>query len=277
MCFLKLHLELPLDVDFPQEADNAIKLNILLQTMMPFNKPCLLIIDNANELEDIETYHNRLLSCTNFHILLTTRVNKKIYNTQFHKVKPLDKTEALMIFKNHYEAHDAEEDELFFALFEKVNKNTLVVELLAKNLANFNNRLKKRYTLNDLLTDINKSLLHLSKSQKVGTFYQAEGGILRSETPENIIAAMYSLVELSQEEKQLLAIFSVLPAESIPFERLETLLLQENLDEILLELFHKGWLDYDNNNGSFRISPVVQEVIRKQQENLYQNCELIDY
>ena len=42
-----------------------------------------------------------------------------------------------------------------------------------------------------------------------------------------------------------------------------------------MALFHKGWLDYDKNGGSFRISPVVQEVVRNQQDNLYQDCEML--
>ena len=272
-----LTLALPLDVEFPNKANNDQRLNILLQTMAELSKPCLLIVDNANELKDIEKYHGVLLKCTNFHVLLTTRVNKEILNTQLYQVKPLNQNDALAIFKKHYPNHDASEDALFFSLFQKVNRNTLVIELLAKNLANFNNSLKKKYALSDLLTDISNNLLALSKSKKVATFYQAQTGIQHKETPENIIAAMYDLVKLSADEQKILSIFSVLPAESIPFQRLETLILNENLDEILLDLFHKGWLDYDKNNATFRISPVVQEVVKSKNNNLRQDCqELID-
>ena len=268
-----LTLALPLSMEFPNEANNDQRLTMLLKAMTELNKPCLLIIDNANELTDIQKYHGALLQCSNFHVLLTTRVNKKILNTQLYEVNPLDQKDALLIFKKHYPNHDESEDDLFFSLFQKVNSNTLVIELLAKNLANFNNNLRTKYALSDLLADISNNLLELSKSKKVGTFYQAQSGIQRSETPENIIAAMYYLVKLSADEQKMLSIFAVLPAESIPFQTLEKLILNEDLDNILLALFHKGWLDYDKENGSFRISPVIQEVLRLKNKDLYPYCK----
>jgi Flp pilus assembly protein TadD len=268
-----LSLKLPLGVDFPDQATNEQRLTILLRAMAELNEPCLLIIDNANEINDIEKYHGALLQCANFHVLLTTRVNKKLHNTELYEVKPLDKIDALALFKAHYAEHDAAEDTLFFTLFEKVNRNTLVVELLAKNLSNFNDGLEIDYTLDHLLQDLNDSLLKLSKSETVGTFYQSQNGILRTETPENIIAAMYDLGKLDETEKRLLSIFAVLPAESIPYAILKDLAEQERLNKFLIGLFEKGWLDYDKTNNSFRISPVVQEVVKSKNDNLYRDCE----
>ncbi len=43
--------------------------------MADLSQPCLLVIDNANELSDLEQYYPRLQRCTNFHILFTTRVS----------------------------------------------------------------------------------------------------------------------------------------------------------------------------------------------------------
>ncbi len=273
-----LSLALPLGLKFPVKANNDERLSMLLQTMAELNRPCLLIIDNANKLLDIQKYHGELLKCSNFHILLTTRINKELSNTTIYEVKPLEPKAALQLFIKHYKAHDSNEDALFFSIYETVNRNTLVVELLAKNLTNFNDELETEYTLNDLLRDISDNLLQLSKSEKVGTFYQSkETGILRMETPENIITAMYDLGKLDDTEKRLLSIFAVLPAESIPYQTLKGLLSQKRLNKFLLGLFEKGWLDYDTNNLAFRMSPVVQEVVKTKENDLRQNCqELID-
>ncbi len=268
-----LTLAFPLGVEFPPQSEPEQKLNILLQTLLELHKPCLLIIDNANELKDIQTYHNRLLACTNFHILLTTRVNKEIPNTTFYKVKPLEPKAALQLFKKHYPDHTTTEDDLFFQIYEAVNRNTLVVELLAKNLVNFNDDLEQNYPLSKLVQEINHNLLQLSKSDKVQTFYQTKDGKPRTEKPENIIAAMYDLSHLNDMEKYLLANLSVLPAESLPYHRLKTLLQQDNLNKHLKGLYEKGWLEYDKNAKSFRMSPVIQEVVRQKNRNLYQDCE----
>jgi len=122
---------------------------------------------------------------------------------------------------------------------------TPFIELLAKNLHN-HNRLKIRYSLNDLFNDLqHKGLLKLN-GQSVSSVYHSNGAALRKETPEAIIAAMYDLGELSDAEQALMSVFAVLSAENIASE--------------------------------FRVSPVVQEITRqKNQARLRQDClNLID-
>ena len=63
-----LTLALPLNVQFAPNATNEERLTALLQVMAGLNRPCLLIVDNANELTDIEKYHKTLLQCSNFFI-----------------------------------------------------------------------------------------------------------------------------------------------------------------------------------------------------------------
>lgn len=83
-----------------------------------------------------------------------------------------------------------------------------MLELFAKNLNHFNNRLKKRYLLADLKRDVEQGLLRLSQSAPVPTRYQG----LRQATPEEIISAMYDISDLPKEETALLAAFAALPS-----------------------------------------------------------------
>lgn len=266
-----LLLAVPLGLQFDERQDTAQRLEVLLTALMNLEKPCLLVIDNANELLDLEASYQHLRRCSNFHLLLTTRI------TDFKRavacaINGLSQDDALALFEKYYRILDGNEKALFFQIREAVGGNTLVLELLAKNLAG-ENRLKQRYSLASLLADLqSQGLLQLSHSQAVDTDYQSKGA-MRRETPEAIVSAMYDLSGLPAQESALLSVFAVLPAENIAFAVLETLLpgLPE-LDTCLLSLAQKGWIEYNETTISFKCSPVVQEVILQKNLHLRQDC-----
>ena len=102
------------------------------------------------------------------------------------------------------------EEPLFKQMYQAVGGNTLVIEVMAKNLSLFH-QIKQHYSLALLVADLDtKGLLALSKSQAVTVGYQAKD-VLRQEKPEDIIAAMYDLSERSRAETALLSVFAVLP------------------------------------------------------------------
>ncbi len=260
-----------LQIVFPPDCPASQRLDRLLAGMADLHKPCLLVIDNANNLAELENYYSALRACSNFHILMTTRITE-FEQVACHKIKPLPWENARALFKQHYPGHHADEDLLLKKILVAVGYNTLVIELLAKNLHN-HNRLKIRYSLNDLFNDLqHKGLLKLN-GQSVSSAYHSNGAALRKETPEAIIAAMYDLGELSDAEQALMSVFAVLPAENIAYPTLETLLPGfEKLDLTLLDLAQKGWLD--NIGSEFRVSPVVQEITRqKNQQRLWHDCQ----
>jgi hypothetical protein len=272
-----LMLAAPLGVKFEDTMDTEERFQVLLTVLANLPKPCLLVVDNANELEDLETYYPQLQRCTNFHVLFTTRVNEYAA-AAFYKIPPLPMELALLAFREHYKAFEPAEEPVFRELYEAVNGNTLVLELFAKNLHHFNTKLKKRYLLTDLRQDVEKNLLRLSSSEAVSIRYQAKGG-QRKAKPEEVIAAMYDLSALPDEEQALLSVLAVLPAERIPYDLLERLLAQEtaarfaDMDRHLLSLAQKGWLDYSDAGNSFKISPVIQEVSKaKNAERLLDDC-----
>ncbi|MEZ4988284.1 MAG: NB-ARC domain-containing protein [Saprospiraceae bacterium] len=268
------NLAAPLGLVFEQTAAEAERLNHLLRAMASLDKPCLLVIDNANELEDLEKNYILLRRCSNFHLLLTSRITH-FEQAATHAIEGLPEAEALALFKRHYPKMKAEEEPLFAAIYHAVGGNTLVVELLAKNVALFHG-IRQQYSLQTLLDDLQqKGVLALTKSAEVKTGYQAKDA-LRSETPEAIIAAMYDLSDLSREETALLSVFAVLPAESIGFEWLEMLLPNTvDIEKNALALAQRGWIEYDETNASFKCSPVIQEITRKKNEQLRADCETL--
>ncbi|MEM0992547.1 MAG: NB-ARC domain-containing protein, partial [Bacteroidota bacterium] len=265
-----LTLAIPLQMRFEATLPNEERLERLLQAMSNLEKPCLLVIDNANEVQELERYYMALRRCPNFHLLLTTRITE-FEGAVRHQVKPLESEDRLRLFQHHYKALRAEEHELLKSIIEAVGKNTLVIELLAKNLKQFN-RLKTHYSLTKLWQDLQEKGLLGIKGKTVQTSYQA-GIQLRRETPEAIIAAMYDLNDLSAAERQMLSIFAVLPAENILFATLADLLPSlEHLEDTLLQLAQSGWLEFNEAESAFKVSPVVQEIVLGKHENVLEDC-----
>ncbi len=272
-----LQLAPHLGLQFDAQMDTAQRLQLLLTALADLKKPGLLVIDNANELDDLQANYQLLRRCSNFHLLLTSRISE-FRQAETYGIAGLPKADALELFIKYYPKFLRTEKEHFFQLHTAVGGNTLVIELLAKNLALFN-RLKTHYSLDDLLRDLQqKGLLQLSHSKEVSTDYHGERA-MRTEKPEAIIAAMYKLSELLPEETALLSVFAVLPAESIAYEMLEKLLPErsEALEIPLLALAQKGWIEYNEHTAAFKCSPVIQEIVRHKNPSLRTDCHpLID-
>jgi hypothetical protein len=91
-----LTLAYPLQVTFPDRMTKVEQLQTLLCEMAELNKPCLLVIDNANSLDDLESHYHALKVCPNFHLLLTTRITS-FENAETHEIKPLDEKNAITL------------------------------------------------------------------------------------------------------------------------------------------------------------------------------------
>ena len=267
----------PLGLQFENNATEAERLDILLRGVADLEKPCLLVIDNANDKDDLQLNYENLRRFRNFHLLLTTRLTK-FRQAAFYYIQGLAEKEALELFKRYFEDFKTEEEPLFAQIHKAVGCNTLVIELLAKNMALFNG-IKQHYSLSDMLADLQtRGLLALSKTGFVDVDYHADDAY-REEKPEDIIAAMYDLSELTREEAALLSVFAVLPSESIAYDTLESLLpnVADKLEQNLLDLAQKGWIDLDKPTASFKCHPVVQEITRKKNTFLRFDCTtLID-
>ena len=109
---LLMYLAEPLRLTFAPTATEAQRLDILLRGLANLKKPCLLVIDNANELEDLEQNYLRLRRCTNFHLLLTSRLTQ-FAQAAFYPIEGLPEAVALDLFRRHYPKLKAAEEPLF--------------------------------------------------------------------------------------------------------------------------------------------------------------------
>jgi len=65
-----------LGLQFEETLPTAKRLDKLLKAMAELKGPCLLVIDNANDMDDLETNSQNLRRCPNFQVLLTTRITE---------------------------------------------------------------------------------------------------------------------------------------------------------------------------------------------------------
>ncbi|ASF47284.1 tetratricopeptide repeat protein [Methylovulum psychrotolerans] len=278
-----LMLALPLQVGFPDAMPTAQRLEVLQAAVANLTAPCLLIIDNANNAEELGRHWGFLHACTHCHILLTSRLNG-FNGADHYPIAALPEDVALSVFNSHYPQHRTEDDGLFFGIYQAVGGNTLVLELLAKNLAAVNVN-KVFYSLSQLLEDLQqKGLLQLAKTKTVNVMGKGVLPVLQAANPTAIIAALYDELEqitpLSAAEQRLLSNLAVLPAENWAYEDLADLLLNPDDDEeafsdTLSGLAARGWLENSVQNGisHYKTSPVVQEITRhKNVEHLQGYC-----
>jgi tetratricopeptide (TPR) repeat protein len=289
-------------VMFHPHDDVNTQIARIAEGLTNLENPCLLVFDNANNAADLEDYLGVLRRLSNCHILLTSRVTV-LEDVSVHRVLPLKEDFAMQLFKKNYPKHSDTEDSLLVALLHAVGYNTLVIELLAKNLAVFN-KFGKNYSLTSLLNDLQERGLLALKVKPIKTLYQANS--LRTETPDTIIAAMYDVSDLTEIERYLLNNFAVLPAENIQYDIFMHLLkpaqkvqkkekniwnklvsfFQSNkkdisldldkIQEALISLQQKGWIDFYEASNDFKISPVIQHITkRKNAVTLLDDCNTL--
>ncbi len=286
-----------LDVEFMPTDTLDEQVQRIAHAISNLDAPCLLVLDNANDAADLKKHYgvlNRLVNCD---ILLTSRV-RQVANMRVLAVQPLTEAEAIQLFGTHYPDVDEVELPLLHDILRAVGYNTLVTEVLAKNMAAFN-RFTVRYTLADLLRDLQEKGLLALKNKTVAVMYGSD--TLREAAPTDIIAAMYDLTRLSDAERYMLSNLAVLPAESIScdfisksiiplnnersiWEKLKTYFTDkkeltitvEEVESLMESLEIKGWIEYRKADLRFRISPVVQAVTKnKNAHRLSDDCNTL--
>lgn len=253
-----MSLALSFDIRFEYNMAQAQKIREIIRVISTLNRPVLVIIDNANDIEDLAASYGLLRQFHDTHILLTSRI-EECQDIPTHKINHLTKETSNKLFKHYYKVFKEEEQQLLDEMLKAIGYNTLVIELLAKNLNEFNTGLESHYTLKKLLQDIQrKGVLAIQKSTEIYTFYK-----LKAAKPEDIITSMYDISPLSDDEKQILSIFGVLPGIVLPYDDLKQFLPNiEMLDRRLINLFKKGWIDYDTATQSFKTNPIISEIVR---------------
>jgi len=252
--------------DYDKSLDALGNFCVLLGRLGAMGNDNLLVIDNANDIDDLVSVQQALRNFT-WKTLVTSRTEPMDF-----KVITLDELEpddALKLFYKHYKS--SKNDDLVNNILKKIEYHTLLIELFAK-AANENPALK----LEGLLDMIEKTdwknpaleaeittphFLSPDKKQKMIKAYA-------------YISELYKTSGLGDDEKRIMRYFSVLPSEPYAFYDVAAMFGETGkagaLGMSLQKLRRKGWLI--ENGGKWRCHQVVQEVVRAQLKPGMDNC-----
>jgi tetratricopeptide (TPR) repeat protein len=221
----------------------------------------LMIIDNLNtdaEAKELRKHISYLPK--GWKVIVTSRVQIKDF--QIFSIGTLQQDAAQHLFQKHYQLKPNDQIEDLNALLEQVGYHTLVVELLAKTLQEM-----EHLSLADMLRRIReKGLTHLKIRAEVSVAHNREKAVQIS----NYLTTLYDLTNISEEEKSLLMVFSVLPAIPISFVQwceMANVVEEEDRDEWMYwfaTVSRKGWLEKTESGypSNYFMSPVLKELFR---------------
>lgn len=251
----RLAPQLGINLKVLPEENHITVLCTALQNLPP---DCLLVLDNANNPDDIKAF-KKAFSGLHWHVLLTSRCQHVLEDKQEMLIKHLPPASAKSLFCSYYKEETPDFDNLLDRLLIAIGYNTLLIELFAKNMALL---AKLGETLADLLNHLEtKGLLLGDRSFQVVTPYTTHNH-REAATIDDIIDALYDLTQLEESERSLLVNLALLPAESHLLTLLINLFLPSDKFSFLAQLSklaQKGWLITDTK--SYRLSPVVQKII----------------
>ena len=230
--------------------------------MTNLKAPCLLVLDNANDPDDIRLFLQKIKGL-NWHILLTSRCSNVMTDPESeYTIRGLPPALAKQLFKRNYREANPDFEALLDRFLLAVGYNTLCIEIFSKNLsAGADWGLS---TMHSLLAKLETQGLTLGEeSFEVNSDWT--GQTLDVQTSDQIIEALYHITDLEQnapELHHLLATLALLPAEGYSAEVLRTLLPADSpliLKNQLDKLVRRGWLSLAEKG--YRMSPVVQKIV----------------
>ncbi|HYV93304.1 MAG TPA: tetratricopeptide repeat protein [Chitinophagales bacterium] len=237
----------------------------ILTVMMNMEGEKLLVIDNANNLEDLRFCLPHLKSL-GWHILVTTRCEPEEY--ELLKLDELSLEDSRKLFLYYYKEDEdyplsAPNQKLLNDILEKVFYNTLLVELLAKAARN-------RFTLHEIINKLEERHIHhpdLQQDIDVGINAIAIGNKITQ--LEKYIASVFEPEHLNENEKALLRQFALLPVDYYVFDDLVKMFLidaagKNDFEQLLIMLGKKGWLAITRAENLFvcRMHDMIQTVIK---------------
>ncbi|MEO8110318.1 MAG: tetratricopeptide repeat protein [Ginsengibacter sp.] len=261
-----------LHVDLKEYANEDAQLVAIKTAMENLEKPCLLVLDNANDEKYIEVFR-RHFGGLHWHILLTSRCHNVFPGNEYtlDHLKPL---EAKAFFKTFHNEEGDEFENLLDKFLLGIGYNTLMIELFSKNLHEIS---ALGETLADMLEILNKKNLFLGeKSFEIKTAY-TRNVHRRAATTDQILEVLYDVTKLEETERYLMINLALLPAENHLLTLLIDVLTPKDKIAFLRQLkrlAQKGWLNTDTK--SYRMSPVIQQIIlSKNKDNLWQDAALL--
>ena len=223
----------------------------------------LVVIDNANDLDDLDQYKN-WFDTANCHFLITSRSQPSEWATV--EVDSLPEDEAVRLFRKLHLSVSAE-DEAIKNLLSKLFYHTLLIELVAKAGASTG------IPFADLQTMIETQFIHHQSLNEAPIPTGKHGSVvatnLKKAKIEDYIWLIFSQVKgLDEESKHLLKAMALLPV-ATPFDLdfLKGHFAFFNIPDAVAHLdalTERGWLQKEQAEGQkpyFKMHPLIADVV----------------
>ncbi len=252
-------LQIPLQIDLAQTIDLQQQFELILDQMQNRSGNNLLVIDNANNHQEL-LKHRQTLKSLRWKILLTSRCEPDAFSKL--PVDELPPKDAKNLFLHHFVADPAEPPEKtdLPALLEQINHHTLLIELLAKAGR------KKGLSIKQILERLQQTKhKHRDLQRKITVGNHAELSHKEKQAKlHDYILALFEPEKLGNNEQRILTFFAVLPPEEMPVQHLATLfaVAEENRNDFedqLDDLQQNGWLSHKQQ--TYKMHPLLQDVV----------------
>lgn len=223
----------------------------------------LVVIDNANDLDDLDQYKN-WFDTANCHFLITSRSQPSEW--AIVEVDSLPEDEAVRLFRKLHPSVSAD-DEAIKSLLSKLFYHTLLIELVAKAGATTG------IPFADLQNMIETQFIHHQSLSEIPVSTGKHGSVVPTNPKkakiEDYIWLVFSQVKgLDEDSKHLLKAMALLPV-ATPFDLdfLKGHFAFFNIPDAVIHLdalIERGWLQKEQAEGQkpyFKMHPLIGDVV----------------
>ncbi len=253
-----------IDYFFPEKSTENEKYEIAFQFLSNLEGNILIIIDNFNSIEPGDL--SDVCKLSNADIIITSRCQP--VGIPIYTLEPPSREECKQIFKANYLFRDSltfEEDVIIEDIVRKSQRYTLAIELIAKSICYANKSINEFW--NELIMqNFQLKELKLCANSDWNNRFINEDIALQ-------ISKVYELVVLTDEERTLAQILSILPPFSkillsdlknwVPFTCTDTIIILSN----------KGWIICENQEVCMH--EIICSCISGYNSILFQQCKLL--
>ena len=246
------------DVDLSVYDTEAAQLQALKLALSKKQDDLLLVLDNANDPQDIKDFREEFEGF-HWHVLLTSRCNGVLDDNEELPIRHLPPPLAKALFIKYYnEPGNTEFGPLLHRLLDAIQYNTLLVEIFAKNMKEAS---EMQLDMNTFLQHLESEGLHLGAHNfEINSEYGAKR---RAATTNEILDALYDFSKLNEHERYVLLNLAFLP--SVPYELSFLFSLfagsETEMDYRLTikTLVKTGWIS--SIEKTYKLSPVIQQLV----------------
>lgn len=214
------------------------------------DKDTLIIIDNLTDFEDAGLVELLSIGCK---VVVTSQVNGSVYGLNALKLDGItDISNIRKIFDSYYRKSISEEEwKDIDKIIELVNRHTLVVELLAKQMKASRicpdimlERCRHRFS------DIGREKITLNKNNEI-----------RNNSAYELIKSIFDVSNVTDHELYILKNLSFFSSSGIHTKCFARWCGLETFDDVN-ELTEKGWINCDYEADCIALHPVISAVVR---------------